>query len=195
MENRFNNIYIRLWCWHLVQFRFNVRRALLATLVRWLRSLSTIKSRFPLSVGLAEAWTRNLLLSLYGQQHPRQSGVWGIHISTGKACQDLYIKGGLFTQWQSYNLFRDCTWHNVHLKRQSRQSDCRGIKVVTQRILARVTFLMPTVFWRKNKRISILALTFYHRIRTLTIVIRYEWWNRKIFHIVSLRSRKLGAVK
>ena len=31
------------------------------------------------------------------------------------------------------NLFRDCTWHDVRLRRQSRQNDSHRIKVVTQR--------------------------------------------------------------
>ena len=31
------------------------------------------------------------------------------------------------------NLFRDCTWYDVRLKRRSRQNDSHGITVVTQR--------------------------------------------------------------
>ena len=42
----------------------------------------------------------------------------------------------------------------------------------------------------KIKRARILVLTFYRKIKTLTMAIRYGWRNRKIFHLVTFRNEE-----
>ena len=71
------------------------------------------------------------------------------------------------------NLFRDCTWHEVRLKRGSRQNDSHGITVVTQRNSWKGNIFDADSILKKKKiyRAIILVLTLYQKIRTLTMVI------------------------